>query len=159
VDDTTVNFDHSIHEDIQMKHDIEVYRKALGVLENASDDELTYLLGNEPEIGFESTPEQAFWRLEFPRTKEALHAGRQRLQEILATARARICQSWQELDPLRTTYEKAEILGHVCEILRELYVHEPLFPVIPAGVLVCRGCGYSMNRLCEGPTSGEDAKP
>jgi hypothetical protein len=142
-----------------MKQGIDVYRKALDVLEQASDDELTYLLGAEPSMGFESTPEQAFWRLEFPRTKEALHAGRQRLHEILSSARARICQSWQELHPLRGSYEKAEILGHVCEILRELYVHEPLFPVIPAGVLVCRGCGYSMNKLCEEPTSGEMVKP
>jgi len=128
--------------------DLNTYQSALVSLDRLADDDLFAMIGTDPQFASGIDGDHLFVRLNFDRTRESINEGRKRLAEHFEHIRNDVCATWVTMKSLTRVYERAEILATVCEIIMKLRELDPFFPVVPAGILICRGCGYSLNALC-----------
>jgi len=125
-------------------------RKSWRALQDLEDDDLYAILGSVPtyQAGPRSFPEYLLIGVRFPKTREAIASGKKRFERFLRASRSEICKRWDSLKKHKRKLARASVVATVCEVVVRLVHLDPGLPVVPTADLICRLCGYNLDRLC-----------
>jgi len=113
------------------------------------DADLYALMGQEPRYEIaRSTPEHLLVGLEFRKTRQAIARGKGRIEDVCRTCRSEICKRWDSLRKYKKKKDKAVAVALVCEVIARVLKADPNVPIVAVGELVCRTCGFSLDKFC-----------
>ena len=128
-------------------------QKSLEAVGNLGDDDLYAILGAEP-MYYQPTPSPDALLIEFrfEKTKQTIAKGKKRFRQLLEIIRDPICERWNYLKKRRTPLDKNALMALICDVVKRFSGLDPPLPVIPAAILICRACAYSLDVFCKKKT-------
>ena len=125
-------------------------QRSLESIGDLGDDDLYAMLGAEP-IYYQpsSSADSLLIGLRLEKTRGAITRGKKRLRQLIDTIRDPICERWDSLKKRKTPLDKNALTAIICDVIRRFLNIDPSYPVVPAAILICRACAYSLDSFCK----------
>ena len=127
-------------------------RRSLKLIESLEDEDLYAMIGSPASYDqISSTADFLLVGFRFEKTKEAIARGKRRLRGIMGSIRDATCKQWESIKKREIGLDKKTIIAIIAGAIKGLDLDSSV-PVIPAAVLICRICTYSLDAFCKKKT-------